>query len=97
MYKVKMWCYDPGLNRPYEDEPSVNGPFETVSEAYCYALECANDECEYLNADCDDGISFGIVENENTDHIYVNYYYLESEYDTTGVTEIVTIYYVQEC
>lgn len=90
MYRIKMLCFDPGIS-PYEDEPAGENAYETYEEAFERAWQLAEDECEYLNDGCDDCVSFGVVLDE--DAIRVNYYYIE-ENDTTGNTEVVTVYWV---
>lgn len=92
MYKIKMLCFEPN-GFSYEDEPVDNGPFNTIKEAYDAAYLMAEDEVEFLNYGCDNGISFGIV--EDNDFIRVNYYYNE-ENDTTGNTEQVTVFWVEK-
>ncbi len=93
-----MICYDPNCE-PYDDEPTNNEPFETKDKAYEFALRLAENELKLLDGTDDsnypaEGVSFGIVEND--DNITINYYYLESKYDTTGYTEPVTIYKIEE-
>jgi len=95
MYKIKMLCFDSNFGvPPYEDEPQCENQFETRDEAINFAFELAEQECEYLNDGADEGISFGVVVDEDGTS-RVNYYYNEP-YDTTGNTEQVTVYFVVE-
>ena len=96
MYSIKMLCYDPSNPVPYEDEPAYNPALSTKEEAYAKALQMAEEECEGLNDHPVDGVSFGVVEDQVKGLVHVLYYYLENEGDTTGNTETVTTYFVEE-
>ena len=95
MYKIKRLCFDCNLGtQPYEDNPTE--VFDTLDKAWDFAVELAKQESEYLNQDCDEGISFGIPEDEDymdKTLCKVEYYY-NPEGDDTGNTEIVTQYSV---
>lgn len=96
MYKIKMLCFDSKLGvEPYEDEPECANEFETKNDAIEFAIGLAEQECDYLNDGADEGISFGVVVDDDGSAVRVNYYYNE-ENDTTRNTEQVTIYYVTE-
>ena len=94
-FKVKRLCFDSNLNvSPYEDNPTE--VFDSFEDAWNFAVELAEQEVEYLNQDCDEGISFGIPEDNqyiNKEICKVEYYY-NSEGDDTGNTETVTHYWV---
>ncbi len=96
MYKIKMLCFDSKIGvKPYEDAP-LNPYFDTEEEAYAKALELAEEEAEGLNKGCDENVSFGVVEDEKDNSIRVLYYYMDGPTDTTGNTEQVTTYWVEQ-
>lgn len=97
MFKIKMLCFDPTYGvAPYEDEPAGTNRFETSEEAYEKALALAEDEADSLNDGCDENLSFGVVEDEETDCVRVLCYAVDGPEDTTGETEQVTTYWVEE-
>ena len=98
MYKVKRLCFDCELEvLPYEDNPTKE--FISADAAWEYAIELANAEVDDLNADCADGVSFGIPEDNefNKKMLCKVQYYYAPEGDDTGNTEDVTHYWVCKC
>jgi hypothetical protein len=95
IYKIKRLCFDSNLNvLSYEDNPTEE--FNSWDDAWNFAVKLAEQESEYFNQDCDEGISFGIpkdTEYENKTLCKVEYYY-NPDGDYTGNTEIVTQYWV---
>lgn len=91
MYKIRLTCYDP-QEPPYEDIPSEDKLYSSIDETIEAMISMAEDEVETLNNGCDKNVSFGVVVDEKNNKVYVKYYYLEDETDTTGNTEIVTEY-----
>lgn len=97
MYKIKMLCFDANFGvKPYEDEPAEENRFETADAAYEHALELAEEEVDVLNNGCDEFVSFGLVEDEEKGCIRVLCYIMDGPEDTTGETEQVTTYWVEE-
>lgn len=94
MYKIKMLCFDFGNPSPYEDIPALNHTFQTKKDALRVAYDMAEEEVNELNDGCDEFISFGVVDDDET--VRVLCYLLDGEEDTTGETEQVTIYYIEE-
>lgn len=95
-YKIERLCFDSNPNTPphYDNPTEV---FNTYDEAWNFAVELAEQECEYYNQDCDEFISFGIPQDkayEDKALCRVEYYY-NPEGDDTGNTEIVTQYWVR--
>ena len=104
MIKTKMYgiLIDIFENDKYirTETPAVNLLFKSEDEAYDNAYQMADDECTALNdgwVDSNQLISYGVVDQEcNNGFISVNKYILESEYDDTGETEMLTKYRVIE-
>lgn len=94
MYKIKMLCFEVGNPVPYEDEPMNVPLYKTKDEALQAAYDMALEEINELNDSCDEFVSFGIVCDKEV--IRVLYYFLDGEEDTTGNTEQVTSYYIEE-
>lgn len=98
VYKIKRICYDANLNvSPYEDNPEKE--FDSYDEAWNFIEQLADEEVEVLNEGCEEGISFGIVEDEEyarKEKCKIDYYYLEDEFDDAGNTELVIQYSVYE-
>ena len=94
MFKIKMLCFEPTNPQPYVDEPCINEP-DTMENTMNKMCDMAEYEAESLNEFCDDEISFGTVVDEVHHTVSVNYYYTP-EGDTTGNTEVVTVYYAEE-
>ena len=96
-YGIKKLSFPCGIEfSPYEEIQEEK--FKTYKDAWNYILEIANQETDYLNQDCDDGISFDIpsdAEYNNKTLCKVNYY--NSDNDDTKNIEIVSMYWVCEC
>ena len=57
-------CFDSKLGVPPYKEV-IEKEFSSYDEAWCYAETLAEEEVDGLNEDCEDGISFGISEDED--------------------------------
>lgn len=62
MIIVKMKCFNPD-GSSYINYPA-HALYRNMGEAWNAALKMAEDESESLNDEADDGVSFGVVEDE---------------------------------
>lgn len=96
MYGIWINCYEDGIYI-YTEPPAVNYIYTDYDEALDAAYQMAESECESLNDGCCELESYGINNDEDElskGTIKVQYYKMEDEYDTTGETQLVTIYQI---
>jgi len=93
-YTIVNTCQDVLSNErvsgKYLEKGTALKQFDSKREAFNFAVKAAEEEVEFLMDDCDEGISFGIPEDneyERMESVKVCYYNHEND-----VTELVTEY-----